>query len=108
MSCTFSKILKSDEDGVKDLIDYYQRSYFSNDSQAINWNTAQGQKLDERHLKIIEIQDFFAVPYTKQDKSKVKRQLLAINRKEKRNQKNKEDKNFIKKEIWSIQNPIYR
>ncbi|CAB4438840.1 unnamed protein product [Rhizophagus irregularis] len=29
----------------------------------------RGQKLDERHLKIIEIQDFSAVPYTKQDKS---------------------------------------
>ncbi|CAB4389432.1 unnamed protein product [Rhizophagus irregularis] len=40
-----------------------------------------GQKLDERHLKIIEIQDFSAVPYTKQDKSQVKRQSLAINRK---------------------------
>jgi hypothetical protein len=37
--------------------------------------------LDERHLKIIEIQDFSAVPYTKQDKSQVKRQLLALNRK---------------------------
>ncbi|CAG8601338.1 20658_t:CDS:2 [Rhizophagus irregularis] len=35
----------------------------------------RGQKLDERHLKIIEIQDFSAVPYTKQDKSQVKRQL---------------------------------
>ncbi|CAB4477639.1 unnamed protein product [Rhizophagus irregularis] len=98
--------------GVKDLIDYYQRSYFSNDSQAINWNTAQGQKLDERHLKIIEIQDFFAVPYTKQDKSKVKRQLLAINRKEKRNQKNKEDKNSLKRKygqskIQSIDENIY-
>ncbi|PKY50958.1 hypothetical protein RhiirA4_424153 [Rhizophagus irregularis] len=29
----------------------------------------RGQKLDECHLKIIEIQDFSAVPYTKQDKS---------------------------------------
>ncbi|PKY54872.1 hypothetical protein RhiirA4_448188 [Rhizophagus irregularis] len=54
----FSDIEKSDENGVK------------------------GQKLDERHLKIIEIQDFSAVPYTKQDKSQVKRQLLAINQKE--------------------------
>ncbi|CAB5211812.1 unnamed protein product [Rhizophagus irregularis] len=77
-----------------------------------NWNTAQGQKLDERHLKIIEIQDFFAVPYTKQDKSKVKRQLLAINRKEKRNQKNKEDKNSLKRKygqskIQSIDENIY-
>ncbi|POG67582.1 hypothetical protein GLOIN_2v280613 [Rhizophagus irregularis DAOM 181602=DAOM 197198] len=57
----------------------------------------RGQKLDERHLKIIEIQDFSAVPYTKQDKSQVKRQLFAINRKEKRNQKNKEDNNSLKR-----------
>ncbi|CAB5355735.1 unnamed protein product [Rhizophagus irregularis] len=57
----------------------------------------RGQKLDERHLKIIEIQDFSAIPYTKQDKSQVKRQLLAINRKEKRNQKNKEDNNSLKR-----------
>ncbi|PKC59107.1 hypothetical protein RhiirA1_469917, partial [Rhizophagus irregularis] len=49
----------------------------------------RGQKLDEHHLKIIEIQDFLAVPYTKQDKSQVKRQLLAINR--------KEDKNSLKR-----------
>ncbi|PKC55676.1 hypothetical protein RhiirA1_402713, partial [Rhizophagus irregularis] len=42
----------------------------------------RGQNLDEHHLKIIEIQDFSAIPYTKQDKSQVKRQLLAINQKD--------------------------
>ncbi|CAB5393707.1 unnamed protein product [Rhizophagus irregularis] len=128
----FSDIEKSDEDGVKDWIDYYQRPHILatiNSSASLmdveiwnrygnNTNTAEaahslvnrtgkqlkllsailrGQKLDERHLKIIEIQDFSAVPYTKQDKSQVKRQLLAINRKEKRNQKNKEDKNSLKR-----------
>ncbi|CAB4436469.1 unnamed protein product [Rhizophagus irregularis] len=132
----FSDIEKSDEDGVNDWIDYYQRPYILatiNSSASLmdveiwnryenNTNTAEaahslvnrtgkqlkllsailrGRNLDERHLKIIEIQDFSAVPYTKQDKSQVKRQLLAINRKDKRNQKNNEDKNSLKRKSYS-------
>ncbi|RGB35511.1 hypothetical protein C1646_759200 [Rhizophagus diaphanus] len=84
-----------------------------------NTNTAEAahslvvcQKLDERHLKIIEIQDFSAVPYTNKIKAKLKGQLLVINRKEKRNQKNKEDKNSFKRKygqskIQSIDENIY-
>ncbi|PKY22943.1 hypothetical protein RhiirB3_471169 [Rhizophagus irregularis] len=86
----------------KDWIDYYQITHILATMNSLAslmdveiWN--RGQKLDERHLKIIEIQDFSAVPYTKQDKSQVKRQLFAINRKEKRNQKNKEDNNSLKR-----------
>ncbi|GBB97557.1 hypothetical protein RclHR1_00300036 [Rhizophagus clarus] len=44
----------------------------------VNRTGKQGRKLDEHHLKVI----YSAVPYTKRDKSQVKRQLLAINRKE--------------------------
>ncbi|PKC66924.1 hypothetical protein RhiirA1_441459 [Rhizophagus irregularis] len=82
----FSDIEKSDGNDVKDWIDYYQRTHILATMNSL------------ASLMDVEIWNrLFSCPYTKQDKSQVKRQLLAINRKEKRNQKNKEDNNSLKR-----------
>ncbi|PKB96181.1 hypothetical protein RhiirA5_435301 [Rhizophagus irregularis] len=67
----------------------------------------RGQNLDEHHLKIIEIQDFSAIPYTKQDKSQVKRQLLAINQKDKNSLKRKSYRQPRLSKIQSIDENDY-
>ncbi|CAB5201833.1 unnamed protein product [Rhizophagus irregularis] len=61
----FSDIEKSDKDGVKDWIDYYQILHIL---ATINSSASLMEYLS-------------AFPYTKQDTNQVKKQLLAINRK---------------------------
>lgn len=37
--------------------------------------------MDEHNLQVIQTQDYSAVPYTRRDKSQVKRQVESINKK---------------------------
>ncbi|PKY21956.1 hypothetical protein RhiirB3_435708 [Rhizophagus irregularis] len=86
-------IEKSDEDGVKDWIDYYQILHILatiNSSASLMdveiWNRYGNNTnaAEAAHFLVNRTQLFYdlsAFPYTKQDKSQVKKQLLAINRK---------------------------
>ncbi|GBB99843.1 hypothetical protein RclHR1_03650019 [Rhizophagus clarus] len=55
----------------------------------------RGRRLDERHFKIIETHDKYGVPYTRKDKSEIKRKAMAMIRKE----TPKESKKMQMKEI---------
>ncbi|EXX64083.1 hypothetical protein GLOIN_2v1771782 [Rhizophagus irregularis DAOM 181602=DAOM 197198] len=68
----------------------------------INREGKHGKRHDEKLLKIKSTQDNSGIPYTRCDKSEVKRQQIASNRKAAKYNKKDETKNSCKKKTTSI------
>ncbi|GET01839.1 hypothetical protein GLOIN_2v1781650 [Rhizophagus clarus] len=85
---------------IMDWIQYYPEAAHSlanREGKQLKLLTAimRGRRLDERHFKIIETHDKYGVPYTRKDKSEIKRKAMAMIRKE----TPKESKKMQMKEI---------
>ncbi|CAB4418158.1 unnamed protein product [Rhizophagus irregularis] len=68
----------------------------------------RGRRLDERLFKVAEVHNRFGVPYTRRDKSEIKRKSITISRKSTRKEKEakKETKKTVMSEITSQEKPI--